>query len=124
MYRSLWLLSKLRVRGQWRKVKRALSSPKGIVMAVILLVVLAMTVGPQLLVHRLPQPAARPIADLFLNPALLFVLWLFTFAGSWLKSPIAFSMPEVDFLFAGPFPRRKLLVYKLVFNVIGVPGFS
>ncbi|REK09014.1 MAG: hypothetical protein DWQ37_19325 [Planctomycetota bacterium] len=124
MNRSLWLLSKLRVRGQFRKMKRALGSPRGVVMAVILAVFLAMTIGPQLLVHRLPREAMPPLANLIINPALLFLLWLFTFFGSWIRSPIAFTMPEVDFLFAGPFTRRRLLIYKLLFNVVGVPGFA
>lgn len=123
-YRSLALLARLRLTGQWRKLKRTFATPKGAVLGVVMLISLGMMLGPQFFARRLPPEAGRAIAETLLHPALLLLMWLFTFAGSWLKSPIAFTMPEVDFLFAGPFARRQLLLYKLVLNAIAVPGLA
>lgn len=123
MNASLLLLSKLRVRGQLRQLKRTVSSPKGIVLAVVTLGFFAMALVPVIVTRRTPAEAI-PLIDRFLNPALFFALWVFTVVGSSYKSPIAFSMSEVDFLFPGPYTRRQLLIYKLLASVVGTLGFA
>jgi hypothetical protein len=80
---------------------------------------------PTLLVGGAARPrVANPNANLFLHPAALFGLWLVTSVGGRIKSPIAFSLAEVEFLFPGPFTRRQLLIYKLLTSALGALGFA
>jgi hypothetical protein len=65
-----------------------------------------------------------PLMTWFMHPAALFAFWIFSFVGSHFKSPIAFSMPEVEFLVPGPFTRRELLVFKLTVSTLGTLGFA
>ena len=123
IHRSLLLLSKLRLRGQGRQLKRTLSSPKGIVLAVITLGFFGMALVPFVLAQSMPKQA-MPMVTWFLHPAALLAFWAFTVAGSSFRSPIAFSMAEVDFLFPGPFTRRQLLVYKLSATLLGTLGMA
>ena len=124
MHRTLLLLSKLRLIGQWRKTKRSLASPMGILVALFALGFFSMIVLPRLLIPGVPRETMTPITNLIFHPAMLFFFWISTLIGSRLKSPIAFSMAEVDFLFCGPFTRRQLLVHKLLISTLGPLGFA
>ncbi len=127
MHRSLLLLSKLRLQGQWRKLRRTLSTPKGFFLAVVAVGFFGLTLLPYLLTRGLPTAVPKehmPLMTWFMHPAALFAFWVFSFVGSHFKSPIAFSMPEVEFLFPGPFTRRELLVFKLTVSTLGTLGFS
>ncbi len=124
MDRSLLVLSKLRVKGALRKLKRTLLTPKGIVPALFLLAFMAMAIVP-IVAARFAPPEMRERLNFnrFLHPAALAGLWLLTLAGGRMKSPISFTLPEVDFLFPGPYTRRQLLVYKLSLDALGALGF-
>ncbi len=127
MSRSLLLLSKLRYLGQLRKVRRTLSTPKGLLMALVATGFFSLTLLPYLLTRNLPHAVPQehlPLATWFMHPAALFTFWVFSLAGSHFKSPIAFSMPEVEFLFPGPFTRHELLVFKLAVSTLGTLGFA
>jgi Putative ABC exporter len=124
MHRTLLLLSKLRLLGQWRKAKRSLASPLGILLALFFVGFVAMLVVPRLLFPSVPGGTLAPVTELIFHPAMLFLLWISTLIGSRLKSPIAFSMAEVDFLFSGPFTRRQLLIHKLLVSTLGPLGFA
>jgi len=68
-----------------------------------------------------PQEPQEPAVErfrTFFPPAMLAlaVLQLFTAGG---QRTVHFSPAEVDFLFAGPFTRRQLLVYKLAITMPG-----
>jgi hypothetical protein len=71
-----------------------------------------------------PHGTLAPVSDLIFHPAVLFLLWISTLIGSRVKSPIAFSMAEVEFLFSGPFTRRQLLIHKLLISTLGPLGFA
>lgn len=124
MQGTLLLLSKLRLLAQWRKMKRTLASPAGIVLALVTLGFFAMILLLRVLGSSVPRAELTPMANWFFRPAMLFLLWLFTILGSRFKSPIAFSMAEVEFLFSGPFTRRQLLVHKLMISTLGPLGFA
>jgi hypothetical protein len=126
MYRSLILLSRLRFRGGLRKLKRAISSPKGALLAIFTVLFFGGSMAPAILASRtLPDDAAKAMNfRMFLHPAALLGLWVVTSLGARIKSPIAFSLPEVEFLFPGPFTRRQLMLYKLAIGALGGLGFA
>lgn len=82
---------------------------------------------PHLMTRGLDSPVPRErmyLMTWFLHPAALLVLWAFSILGGHFRSPIAFSLPEVEFLFPGPFRRRQLLSYKLAVSTFGTLGFA
>ncbi len=121
---SLLVLSKLRLKGGLRKLKRTLLTPKGIVPGLFTLAFLGLMLVP-LIAARFTPPEVREHFNFnrFLHPAALAGLWLVTLAGGRMKSPIAFTLPEVEFLFPGPFTRRQLLAYKLAIDALAALGF-
>ncbi len=127
MNRSLLLLSKLRFQAQLRKLRRTLSTPKGFLMALVAVSFFSLTLLPYLLSRNLPRAVPEehlPVVTWFMHPAALFAFWVFSLVGSHFKSPIAFSMPEVEFLFPGPFTRHELLIFKLAVSMLGTLGFA
>ncbi|MEX0677208.1 MAG: putative ABC exporter domain-containing protein [Pirellulales bacterium] len=124
MHYALLLLSKLRLVGQCRKTKRAMSSFMGILTALVGVAFFSMIVLPRVLFPSAPREVFVPMTTWFFHPAALFGLWILTLVGSRIKSPLAFSMAEVEFLFAGPFTRRQLLVHKLLASTLGPLGFA
>jgi hypothetical protein len=124
MQGALLLLSKLQFLGQWRRLKRAVLTPKGIALTVVGIGFVAMIVVPRALAGAIPREVFNPLARSIFHPGVLFAFWLFTLVGSRVKSPLAFSMAEVEFLFAGPFSRRELLVHKLLVSTLGPLGLA
>jgi len=127
MYRSLLLLSWLRAKGQLRKLRRSVSTPRGILMALLGAAFFSLMFLPYLMTRGLDSPVPRErmyLMTWFLHPAALLVLWAFSILGGHFRSPIAFSLPEVEFLFPGPFRRRQLLTYKLAVSTFGTLGFA
>lgn len=124
MHSPLLFLSWLRLLGQWRKTKRALASPMGVAMVVMFGGFAGMVLLPRLLASAAPGEVLQPVGKLIFHPAMLLALWLTSLIGSRLKSPIAFTMAEVDFLFSGPFTRRQLLVHKLLVSALGPLGLA
>ncbi len=95
------------------KMRRSLMTPKGAFLTLTTLGFMSLILVPRLLFPILPQEAFAPMTRLLLHPATLFALWISTLVGARLKSPLSFSMAEVEFLFPGPFTRRHLLSFKL-----------
>jgi hypothetical protein len=80
---------------------------------------------PRFLVKSPPKEVAesmRPIFTWFVHPAALFAVFVLTIFGGRLKSPLSFSMAEVELLFPAPFTRRQLLIYKLATSAAGTLG--
>lgn len=117
MDRSLLRLIGLHYKSLGRRTFRGVRSWRGALLLVFTLGFFAVTIGPQLFVAFTmgDRPEMRKIAGVFepLAPLYLFgftMLFVFTSAG---ETAVAFTPSEVDFLFAGPFARRELLIYKL-----------
>ncbi len=122
---SLLLLSRLRLRAGWRKVKRGLRTPMGIVAALFILAWLGMLLVPRLIIaYGVKEPPPQVALTKLFHPAALFAFWLMTNLAGRMKGPLAFSPAEVDFLFPGPYTRRKLLTYKLLTNIIAALGLA
>src|SRR5881394_1673887 len=65
------------------------------------------------------QPRADPAKTRELFPIWLLAACVLNLATSAGERAIAFTPPEVDFLFPGPFTRRQLLGYKLLKSAAG-----
>jgi ABC-2 type transport system permease protein len=113
-------LFKLLMLTKWADVRRTLRGVKTVRGALLLLFTLgliALMIGPQVVSAAMlsGRPEMRQVYGVvapFAPPALfaLTLLFIFTSAG---EAAIYFTPAEVDLLFAAPFTRRELLLYKL-----------
>jgi hypothetical protein len=113
VHRALWLLIGLQLRGWLRYAKRSVSSVRGIV---LFLVFLFFSCGWLMSFLINPSGSNRPPPESLDRWAPLFLLGgcLVNLVLSSNERVISFRPAEVDFLFAGPFTRRQLLLYKIV----------
>ncbi len=121
MHSALWKLYRLRIRGSIRAIVRRFKSRRGAALGVFTLLFLGMMFGPSLVVAFSVGFAGMlgQRADWFREAApvgmLLFVvLSIVTSLGT---RALYFTPAEVDFLFPAPFPRRQILVYKILGSV-------
>jgi hypothetical protein len=117
MNRALLTLLTLNYKAAVRRALRGVKTWRGAFLLLFTLGFVAMMVGPQL--FMITSMRGRPVADQFsglaepLAPLGLLgftLLFVFTSAG---ETAVAFTPAEVDILFAAPFTRRELLLYKL-----------
>ncbi len=109
-------LARLRRRGTLRRLARLLKSPRGILLSLFGLLTLGLIVGPNFTLAMIGQ-RADPTAVRTFAPWGILVLCLWNMLASASDKAITFTMPEVEFLFPGPFTRTELLLYKLGDNV-------
>jgi hypothetical protein len=114
MDRALWKLYRLRWRGSLRRMLRGFKTWRGLLLTAAGIVMFALWLGPPLVQAAVMPRLFHPTWAQQALPWLLFVSWLIQFLAGTGEQAIAFTLPEVEFLFAGPFRRRELLVYKLV----------
>src|SRR4051794_19338727 len=101
-----------------RRSVRGMGSVRGAVFLTIGVVAFALWLGSSLIAG-----AFRPQTDPS-QVRTFFPLWLLAICAMNLvtnagERAIAFTPPEVDFLFPGPFTRRQLLGYKLLKSAAG-----
>ena len=120
MNSTLLLLCKLRARAAWRKLRRAVSTPKGALLGLFSLGFLALMIVPNLVIAQTQTPIMTNLW--FVSPPALFGFWLFIVAMGRNTGSITFSLAEVEFLFPGPFSRRQLLAYKLLLGALAPLG--
>lgn len=121
---ALRKLLKLRLRAWLRRIRPALKTPRGAIFFAIGVIMLLMWVGPSVAmgfvaVGHVDTQVTRTMIPLALMG--MCVLAVFT---SGRQKGIPFSAAEIDFLFAGPFTRRELLLYKLSSSLAGALFFS
>jgi hypothetical protein len=109
---ALWFLLRLRIRGTLRRMGRAVSTIKGALLTVLGLGIFAPHLIAAIVQPHMGTPETLVQIRRFGTLGLLAycVIILLTSVG---EKSIYFSPPEVDFLFPGPFSRRRLLAYKL-----------
>jgi hypothetical protein len=122
MNRALWVLMKLRFRGTVRKIVRTVKRPKGALLLLLSVGMFAMVVLPSLLLRNADQVKLEIQNLWFLRPEALFSFWLLMMVTGRGAGGLAFTLPEVEFLFAGPFSRRELLAYKLALGTLAPLG--
>jgi len=127
---SLWLLTRLRMNAAYRRWRRSLARPKGILVTVVFALLFAPSVvGMIALAFVPPPPIPSGLVDRF-GPVAFFVLTVLTLGGSTRDSALYFPPAEIDFLFTGPFRRRQLISYKLIMVLLSslfaavIIGFS
>ncbi len=122
MHPALWKLRRLLVRAALRRLGRAMLTPQGAVVGVLGLCFLSFMVANAFITSAsMGDSLHSEILPVILaaTPLVLLVMTLisvFTSAGD---KVISFSPSEVDLLFAGPFSRKQLLVYKLRTTIVG-----
>jgi hypothetical protein len=131
MHPALLLLLRLRQRAFWRRTLAGSKTPRGAALfaataAFFVLIVLPQFAMPIFSIFS-PQgakanrqflEAATPVIRM-LAPLVLAAFVLLAVATNWGEYAIYFSPADVDFLFAGPFSRRQLLVYKVIQSIRG-----
>jgi len=115
--RSLWLLMRLRAWATLRRMKKSLSRPKGIAMAVVMVLFFVFWVTSVATASWFaPPPPLEPIRRFAPLGILVFTVGSLLFSAG--EQALYYTPAEVTFLFAGPYRKRQLLAYKLVVTVL------
>jgi hypothetical protein len=120
---ALLKLIRLLFRARFRRITRGMRTRKGIAYTVVAFGLLAVWIGPSLVLGFL-QPQGDPQAVRDYAPIGLLALWLLNLLSITPESGITFQPAEVDLLFPGPYRRRELLAYKMVGMTIGAAGVA
>ena len=122
MDRSLWLLTRLRLNALFRRWRKSLARPKGILITVVFALLFAPSVvgvvgiaiyGPKVILPTSPSDFVErfgPVAFCLLVFASLF--------GTTREAALYYSPAEIDYLFPGPYRRRQLIAYKLILTTL------
>ena len=120
MDRALWLLLWLRFRGWFRRLGRAMRTPKGIALGLLGLLLFVPMLASVVLTSAMPETrVGDPQMARQYGPWLLLAYCLSIVLFSSADRGLTFTPAEVDFLFPGPFSRRQLLAYKIGVNLLG-----
>jgi hypothetical protein len=117
VHRALWLLLGLRLRGWLRRLRRALSTVRGALLAAFGFLLFVAWLLPSLLVPS-PEPTHLEEVRRF-GPLALVAFCLLNLIFSTGERAISFTPAEVNLLFPAPFSRRHLLLYKIA-GTLGV----
>jgi len=113
MHPALWKLYRLYARAKLRRMLRGVKTVRGAAVACFVLLMFSFLIVPSVVqafgVERADATMVR--ANLSL---VLLAICLLNLITSSAEKAIVFTMPEVEFLFPGPFNRRELLVFKLL----------
>ena len=119
---ALRKLLKLRLRARLRVMVRGLKTRRGAVFFAIGAMMFVLWLGPSAAIAVVGVSARGrfdPEVVRTVIPLALAGMCLLSVLTSGRQKGIPFTAPEIDFLFAGPFTRRELLVYKLSSSMIG-----
>ncbi|MBD3268264.1 hypothetical protein GF373_16485 [bacterium] len=112
---SLLFLLKLRFYAGLRQMKRNVKSPKKAVVYVAIVAWFCLAFGPSLLTGMNSKPTDPQVVRLWIA-GIMFLLFVMQFLFSVGDKAVNFKPSEIDFLFTGPFSRRQLVLYKIVFS--------
>jgi hypothetical protein len=113
MDRALRLLLRLRLRGFVRRWVRSLRTPKGLLLALVSSLLFLPWAIVSLFSPRIQLDAQLELIRRHGALGLLAFCALNVILSSEERA-VYFSPAEVDFLFSGPFPRRQLLMYRML----------
>ncbi len=116
---SLWLLARLRINAGYRRWKRSLSRPRGILVSILFSLLFVPSIGVMVVMAVVPLPAVATDAIDRFGPIGFLALTLLSVGTSSGGSALYFGPSEVDFLFSGPYHRRQLVGYKLIMLLTG-----
>lgn len=120
MNRALFTLMKLQARAALRRTVRGVRSVRGAAFFAVGVLVFGLWLGPALMamLSARGREPVDPAAVRQYVPAALLLACAAALMGPGDKA-LTFSAPEVNFLFPGPFTRRRLLGYKLAKAAFG-----
>jgi Putative ABC exporter len=120
---ALWLLLWLRFRAWLRRLFRNAGTPRGALFLAAGFLFFALVVGPNVF-FRIWQAEDGGFRTAYVKhtrdvgPLLLFAYCVLTVLVGSADQCVSFTPAEVQFLFPGPFSRRKLLAYKVIGNAL------
>ncbi|HEV3024116.1 MAG TPA: putative ABC exporter domain-containing protein [Pirellulales bacterium] len=123
MHTALLILTRLRWAADFRRTYRQARTLRGALLLLVWIgfVLPAITCG--LLGTWFQPEAVMATTGAFVRDFAvfgMFAVWFMTLALSSGDQALAFSMAEVDWLFAAPFTRRDLIAHKLSLNALGL----
>lgn len=118
MNRALWFLLGLRLKSWLRRLGRNLRTVRGVLLTGIFSLMSCFWLGSMVVqavtIARQDKPTETSLWVEQWGPWILLLYCLWSVIGRPQQSPLNFTLPEVQFLFAGPFSRRQILIYKLL----------
>ena len=117
MDRALWLLLGLRLKAWFRRFGRSLRTVKGISLTVVGLFVFLPWMASVFMAGRTMHDPGQLERVRRFGPPMLLAYCLVTLLFSTGERGLVFSPAEVNFLFAGPFRRRRILIYKIAISI-------
>jgi hypothetical protein len=123
MHPALFTLMKIQARSMLRRMVRGIKSPTGAIFSAIGFLTCFMWLGPGFVAGFLMQ-RADPANVRRTAPMAILAFCLLSLRGSASGAGVYFTPSEVAFLFAGPFRRRELLIYKLLKAIISLAIIS
>ena len=121
MNRALWLLLSLQMRGWGRYLARGAGTARGLILLLVGLGVFVPWMIAVLAGAGTGQVDPAKLARY--GPATLVLYCLINVIFSPSERAVYFTPAEVQFLFAGPFTRREVLVYKILLTLmVSVPA--
>ncbi len=118
---ALLKLLRLRARATWRRIARGVTTVRGALLAAFALLLLGFMLGPAMMMRLMansPEGSLMAAGTKDLLPmGMMSICFLFILTTA-VERAIYFTPSEVDFLFAGPFQRRELLIYKLISSAL------
>jgi hypothetical protein len=121
--RALLLLNWLNIRARLRRSVRGARTVKGALFLALGVFVLVLWIGPAVLSAHVVQ-RADPQRTLAVVPLILLGMFISNLVSSAGERAVAFSPAEVDLLFAAPFTRRQLLIYKIARSAVAAVTVS
>ncbi|MBI1388131.1 MAG: hypothetical protein GC154_06755 [bacterium] len=116
---SLMKLLRLRAKGSFKRTLLGLRSPKRAVFTIIAALMFMLWIIPQLFVASRPHET-NVDAVIAIMPLGIMGITLLNLLSAAKDVAVKFDPNEIDFLFAGPFSRRELMVYKLIDKMRGI----
>jgi hypothetical protein len=98
---------------------RGFKTPRGALLFLVGCAMVALWMGPAFLMVVTHQRIIDPQTTRTGVPIVLLFMSVLTIVNSGGDKAVYFSPGEVNFLLGGPFTRRELLAYKLLFSVLG-----
>jgi hypothetical protein len=116
MSAALWLLLRLQLVGWLRSLGSGMKTVRGVILLLVGLAVFVPWVAVVFLGGSEGRMYAGDVATF--GPVLLLVYCLTNVLFSPNERAVYFSPAEVQFLFAGPFTRREVLIYKIILSLL------
>ena len=118
MPHALLLLLKLQARAMLRRAVRGAGSVRGAIFLIFGAALFLLFMLPAAISGAM-MPRTDPQLVLAVVPLGMLAIAIFSLTSGGGERAVAFTPPEVEFLFAGPFTRRQVLAYRIIKTLAG-----